>query len=184
MRDLQTAVIRFYNEIRTCQLTEAGGSSTMGLLIGAGILSICVVAAWMMLRRPLRQIVEDVHVDHARALFHQHREWLEARFISSLSQVEPADWQRWEAAHWHDEVIWARDRQTRHLLALVCVHFDAGPFDEWQGRRHATAVFEFRKGQWCVDGRCLDKTRPDEAVGRNQPFEPVVVPQPNPRRVG
>ena len=78
----------------------------------------------MIIRRPLRQIVEDVHVDHARELFHQQREWLEARFISVLSHADPGEGQRWESAHWHDEVLWARDRQTRHLLALVCVHFE------------------------------------------------------------
>jgi hypothetical protein len=156
----------------------------MGLLIGAGILSVCVGLAWMVLRRPLRQIVEDVHIDHARALFHQRREWLEARFISALRRVEPAEQERWEAAQWHDEVLWARDRQTHNLLALVCVHFEAGPFDDWQGRRHATAVFEFRNNQWCVDGKCLDEMRPDEVVGRNQPFEAIVITHPHPRRVG
>ncbi|HLN05741.1 MAG TPA: hypothetical protein VK217_05655, partial [Acidimicrobiales bacterium] len=120
----------------------------------------------------------------ARALFHHQREWLEARFISAISRIDPVEYQRWEAAQWHDEVLWARDRQTRHLLALVCVHFDPGPCDEWQGRRHATALFEFRKGQWRVDGKSLDEMRPDEVVGRNQPFEAVVVTHPNPRRVG
>jgi hypothetical protein len=136
------------------------------------------------LRRPLRQIVEDVHVDHARALFHQRREWLEARFISALGRVEPAEQERWDAAHWHDEVLWARDRQTRNLLALVCVHFDAGPFDDWNGRRHATALFEFRNGEWSADGKNLDETRPDEVVGRNQPFEAIDVTHPHPGRVG
>lgn len=156
----------------------------MGLLIGFGILSVCVFAAWMVLRRPFRQIVEDVHVDHARTLFHQQREWLEARFISALTKVDPTEGQRWDSAQWHDEVIWARDRQTRGLLALVCVHFDAGSFDELPGRRHATALFEFRKGQWCAEGKRLDETRPDEAIGRGQRFEEVVVTQPHPRRVG
>jgi hypothetical protein len=156
----------------------------MGLLIGSGILIACAVVAWIVLRGPCRQIIEDVHVDHARALFHQQREWLEARFISALGAIDPGEGQRWEAAQWHDEVLWARDRQTRHLLALVCVHFDPGPFDELMGRRHATALFEFRKGHWCVEGKNLDEMRPDEAVGRNQRFEEVVVSQPHPRRVG
>jgi hypothetical protein len=156
----------------------------MGLLIGSGILSLCVLVGWMVLRRPLRQIVEDVHVDHARALFHQRREWLEARFISALANVDPSEGQRWEGAQWHDEVIWARDRQSRYLLALVCIHFDPEPFDEFTGRRHATALFEFRKGQWHAEGKSLDETRPDEAVGRDQRFEEIVVTQPHPRRVG
>jgi hypothetical protein len=156
----------------------------MGPLIGFGILSVCIFVAWMVLRRPFRQIVEDVHVDHARTVFHQQREWLEARFISALTKIDSAEGQRWEAAQWHDEVIWARDRQTRCLLALVCVHFEPGPYEEFVGRRHATALFEFRQGQWCAEGKSLDETRPDEAIGRGQRFEAVVVTQPHPRRVG
>jgi len=167
-----------------CQFREVAKEVTMRLLIGAGILSGCMFVAWMVLRRPLRQIIEDVHVDHARALFHQRREWLEARFISALSRADPVEGQKWDAAHWHDEVLWARDRQSRHLLALVCVHFEPGPFDLSQEKRHATALFEFRKGQWFVDGKRLDEMRPDQAVGRNLRFEAVVVTQPNPRRVG
>jgi hypothetical protein len=156
----------------------------MGLLIWAGILLACIFIAWMVLRRPLRQIVDDVNVDHARELFHRQREWLEARFISALSHTDPTEGQRWETAHWHDEVLWARDRQTRHLLALVCVHFEPGPFDLLSNPRHATALFEFRKGHWWVEGKRLDEMRPDEAVGRNQPYEAVAVTPPNPRRVG
>jgi hypothetical protein len=156
----------------------------MGLLIGAGILFTCGFAAWAILRRPILQMFEDVHVDHARVLFHQRREWLEARFVSALAQTDPADGQRWENAQWHDEVLWARDRRTRRLLALVCVQFEPGPFDPIQTRRHATALFEYRKRRWHAEGRRLDETRPDQAVGRNQRFEAVVVTQPHPRRVG
>jgi hypothetical protein len=184
IRHLRTATIRFYNENLACQFKEVAKDETMRLLIGAGILLGCMLVAWMVLRRPLRQIIEDVHIDHARALFHQQREWLEARFISALSLADPVEGQKWESAHWHDEVLWARDRQSRHLLALVCVHFEPGPFDLSQEKRHATALFEFRKGQWFVDGKRLDEMRPDQAVGRNQRFEAVVVTQPNPRRVG
>jgi len=147
----------------------------MGLLIGAGILSVGVFVTSMILRRPLRQIVEDMHVDHARALFHQQREWLEARFMSILHKADPDEGQRWESAHWHDEVLWARDRQTRHLLALVCVHFEAGRFELSSTRRHATVLFEFRKGHWFAEGKRLDEIRPDEAIGRNRRFEAVVV---------
>jgi hypothetical protein len=156
----------------------------MGLLIGAGILAVCVSLVCMILHRPVRQMFEDVHVDRARTLFHQQREWLEARFISALNRADPAEGQRWESAQWHDEVLWARDRQTRHLLAMVCVHFEAGAFDLLPIQKHATALFEFRQGHWCADGKRLDEVRPDEAVGRNQRFEAVVFTQPNPRRVG
>ena len=156
----------------------------MGWLIWAGILPVCALVTWIIVRRPLRQIVEDVHVDHARELFHQQREWLEARFISALSHADPAEGSRWESAHWHDEVLWARDRQTRHLLAMVCVHFEPESFDLLHLTHHATAIFEFHKGHWQVDGKWLDEMRPDEAVGRNQRYEAVAVSPPHPRRVG
>jgi hypothetical protein len=129
----------------------------------------------MLLRRPVRQFAEEIHVDHARELFRQQREWLEARFVGSLSRINPAEAQRWDDAHWHDAVLWARDRQTRRLLALIEVHFDPDPFelDPEGERHHATALFEFRKGQWVAEGKRLDEVRPDEALQTNRRFEPV-----------
>ena len=87
----------------------------------------------------------------------------------------PAEGTRWEEAQWHDEVLWARDRQTRHFLALVGIHFDStNPF-EHPSARLATAVFEYRKGRWIAEGKRLDEIRPDEAVGRDRRYEPVAV---------
>jgi hypothetical protein len=164
---------------------EVGGGSTMALLIGAGILSVGIIVTSMVLRRPLRQMVEEMNVDHARASFRKKREWLEARFISVLNRANPIEGQRWESAHWHDEVLWARDRQTRDLLALVCVHFEPEPFELPSTTTYVTVLFEFRKGHWCAEGKRLDEMRPDEAIGRNRRYEAVVVTQPrHPRRVG
>jgi hypothetical protein len=184
VRHLPTETIRFYNVIVACQSREVGGGSTMGLLIGAGILSVCSLVTWLVLRRPVRQIVEDVRVDHARVLFHQQREWLEARFITALGQADSAEGRRWETAYWHDEVLWARDRKTRRLLALVCVHFEPHPFHLSLVQRHATALFEFCKGRWRAEGKRLDEMRPAEAVARDQRFEAVFETSPHPPRVG
>jgi hypothetical protein len=155
----------------------------MALLIGGGILSVCFLITWLIVRQPVRKIVDDVRVESARALFHQRREWLEARFITALSQSEPVEAERWEDAQWQDEVLWARDRQTHHVLALVCVEFEVEPFDLSPMARHATVIFEFRAGHWCADGKRMDEVRPFEAVGRNPRLEAIVVPQPHPRRV-
>jgi hypothetical protein len=156
----------------------------MGLLIGAGILFVVLIITSLVLRRPLRRIVEEMHMDRARAVFRQQREWLEARFVSATNRADPVEGHRWESAQWHDEVVWARDRQSRNLLALVCVHFEPEPFDLSATLRHATVVFEFRKGRWRADGKRIDEVRPDEAIGRNQRFEAVVVSHPHSRRVG
>ncbi len=150
----------------------------MGVFIWAVVLPTCLVILWLIVRRPARQFAEELHVDRARELFHQQREWLEARFLGALAKTVPAEERlRWEDAHWHDAVLWARDRQTRRLLALVGVHFNPIPFedDADPNPRHATALFEFDKGRWHAEGKRLDEVRPDEAVLSTQRFEPVVL---------
>jgi len=153
----------------------------MGWIISVGVILICLVAAWLVFRGPVRQLTEDVHAERARELFRRRREWIEAEFLSALGKLDPTERLRWEDAQWHDEILWARDRQTRRLLALIGVHFGTRLFGEWPDpdSRHSTALFEFRKGRWFADGKRLDEIRPDEAVRRNQRFEPVIM---HPRR--
>jgi hypothetical protein len=140
-----------------------------------------ILAACLILYRPVRHFTEEVHAERARELFRQHREWLEADFLCALGRSSPTERVRWEEAHWHDEILWARDRQTRKLLALIGVHFDTYLFDDLPdpGTHHATALFEFRGGRWYAEGKRLDEIRPDEVVRRNRRFEPVLM---HPRR--
>jgi hypothetical protein len=147
----------------------------MGWIIWGVVLPTCLVAAWLIVRRPLRQVVEDLHVDQARLQFRQQREWLEARFLKAMGRLDPIERLRWEDANWHDEVVWARDNQTRRLLALVEIHFDPDPDDEGPDTitRHATALFEYRRGRWTADGKRLDATRPVDAMVRHGRFEPI-----------
>ena len=154
----------------------------MGYVIWVGILPASLYLAWLIMRRPVRNFAEEMHVDRARDQFRKQREWLEARFLTALAKVDPVEQVRWEDAHWHDEVLWARDRQTRVFMAMIGVHFDSHAFDEFGELhpRHATALFEYRKGIWIAEGKRLDEIQPDEAVLHHQRFEPVVT---HPRRV-
>ena len=147
----------------------------------AGVLVVALGALWLVVRGPVRHFKEEFHAERARELFRQRREWLEADFLGALGRTSPTERVRWEEAHWHDEVLWARDRQTRKLLALIGVHFDSTLFDDLPdvNTHHATALFEFRGGRWHAEGKRLDEVRPDEVVRRNQRFEPVVM---HPRR--
>jgi hypothetical protein len=144
-------------------------------LIWGGLLPSCAFAGWCIARRPFRQLVDGIRFDQARVLFRQQREWLEARFLKSLSKTDPIEAARWDDAHWRDEIRWARDRQTHRLLALIGVEFDADPFDD-SAIRHATALFEYRKGHWIADGKRVDALRPDEALLRHRRYEPVTPP--------
>ena len=153
----------------------------MGWIIWGLVLPSCLVSSWLIIRKPLRQVVEELGFDQGRSRFRLEREWLEARFLSALTKLDPIERLRWEGARWDDRVHWARDHQTRRLLALVEVHFDPDPF-ETPGdpvADHATALFEYRKGRWSADGKRLDATRPHEAFLRHARFEPVAMP---PRR--
>ncbi|WP_435008121.1 hypothetical protein P12x_005396 [Tundrisphaera lichenicola] len=148
----------------------------MGWIIWGVVLPACLVASWLIVRKPLRQVVEELQVDQARLSFRQQREWLEARFLKAMGQVDPIERLRWEDAHWHDEVLWARDKQTQRLLALVEIHFETEAFDE-SSTRHATALFEYRKGRWIAEGKSLDATRPVDALVRHGRYQAVVLPQ-------
>ncbi len=149
----------------------------MQWVIWAGLLPGCLAAAAVIVRRPARQVWEEMHADRARLLFRRRREWLEARFVSVLLRIDPAEGRRWEDAEWRDDVVWARDRQTRAFLALAGVHFGPLTRDDRPYARHATALFEYRKGVWHAEGKRLDEIRPDEAFLRLQRFERVVLPQ-------
>jgi hypothetical protein len=155
----------------------------MGGLIWGGVVLACLIAAWLIFRGPLRQFTEGISAERARELFRKHREWLEADFLSAMGKTSPTERVRWENAQWHDEIFWARDRQTRRLLALIGVHFSstATLFDDMPDSDaiYATALFEFRNGRWHAEGKRLEEIRPDEVVRRHRRFEPVIV---HPRR--
>jgi hypothetical protein len=145
-----------------------------GWLIGLLLLPGVAVAGWFLAARPLRDFLDTLRFDKARLQFRQQREWLEARFLSALARTDPLEAARWDDAHWHNDVRWARDRQTRRLLALIGVEFDANPFEDTV--RHATALFEYRKGHWIADGKRVDALRPDEALRRHGRYDPVTPP--------
>jgi hypothetical protein len=147
----------------------------MSPILWAALVPVCLLAAWLVIRRPLHDALQDLNVDRARDQFRLHREGLEARFLSALGRIDPLEKLRWDDAHWRDEVVWARDRRSRLLLALVGVTFDPEPYGDYPEPppRHATALFEYRKGRWHAEGKRLDEIRPDEAFIRNQRFEPL-----------
>jgi len=147
----------------------------MGWIIWGIVLPSCLIAAWLIVRKPLRQVIEELSFDQGRLLFRQQREWLEARFLTALGKVDSVERLRWESARWNDQVHWARDNQTRRLIALVEIQFEPDPFADSE-TDHATALFEYRKGRWFADGKRLDATSPIEAFRRHARFEPVTPP--------
>ena len=148
------------------------------ILVALTLLPICLATAWAILRRPFREICEELVLERARERFRGRRERLEARFVTVLGKMRPIEADRWADADWQDEVVWARDRRSRNVLALVGVHFAPALFAD-DAPRYSTALFEFRDGEWITEGLFLEELRPEEAVLLNLHLEPVVL---TPRR--
>ena len=91
----------------------------MRWVIGVGLLPICFAAMVAVLRRSVGGMMRLARFDRARDQFRLRREWLEARFLDGLAQLDPSERLRWEEANWHNEVTWARDRQTGRFGPLL-----------------------------------------------------------------
>lgn len=152
-------------------------------LLAALLLPASLTLAWLILRRPFREICEEIRFEKARERFRMSRERLEAKFVAKAAALEPESAERWHEAQWQDGVVWARDRKSRVLLALIGVHFDIDPFSG-EPARYATALFEFRRDGWMTEGRGLDEVRPDEVFLMHHRLEPIVFVQHRPTRAG
>ncbi len=149
----------------------------MARYLWAAVLPICVTAAWLVVLRPLRRLIEEHGLDRGLADFRLRREWLEARFEADQSRLGPAEAARWAGARWRDDVTWARERWSRRLVALVGVDFQDDPA---VGPPQLTAVFEYRRRVWRTCGTRPAAAQPDEAVARSRRYVQV---EPPPRRV-
>jgi hypothetical protein len=143
-------------------------------LVAGMLLPASLTMAYLILRRPIREICEEIGFEKARQRFRQQRERLEARFLSVLGRFDPEEQERWEEADWRPDVVWARDRKTRTLTALVAVRFDPPPFTDLPPPL-ATALFEYVDGHWTTDGQWFDDMNPDEAIVSQRRLEPVIV---------
>lgn len=147
----------------------------MRLWILATLVPVCGAAVWLCVRTFLLRLAESQVAFHAREQFRRRREHLEADFLRALELRAPMESLRWEDARWEDDVVWARDRRSRRLIALVSVSFEA---EHDQPEQHATAVFTYRSGRWHAEGEVLDAF--DAAVAARHRFELLTLELPAP----
>jgi hypothetical protein len=108
----------------------------------------------------------------ARALFQQERERLQAQFFKNCATSGKPRGLRWKECQWSETAVWAREKATGKLLALigVTISFEAVEGGEMEGveavgnLRNASAVFYFEDGQWHTGGRAIFNLNPDEAI--------------------
>lgn len=139
-------------------------------ILAAGVLVL--VCAW----KPLQQRWRRRDAELARKSFRLQRELLEAKFFTLASSLGKPRGLRCLDCQWHDEVIFARDRQTGLITAFVGVglRFEAiegGDMEDVaavSSMRDASALFHYQLGTWGTGGRALFNMGPQLAIDRLQ----------------
>jgi hypothetical protein len=148
----------------------------MGFLLLNAAITLCVgglaIAAAVVAMRPLRAARQAEKLARAQRDFHRQREPLEARFIERAAASGKPRGLRWVDVEFDDDVLYARDRRTRRLKALVAIEvsFEAvegGGMEEVEAVsrvRAATAEFIHDGDRWATQGRVYFNLAPSAAV--------------------
>lgn len=137
--------------------------------VGLAGLSALVMA---IVLRPIRLAREAERLARSQRDFHRQREQLEAKFIDKAAASGKPRGLRWTDVHFDDAIIYARDRRSGLLKALVAVEvsFEAvagGGMEEVEAVsnvRAATAEFLFDGGRWRTEGRVYFNLQPSATV--------------------
>lgn len=122
--------------------------------------------------RPIHAARRAEWLARARRDFHRQREPLEARFIERAGASGKPRGLRWIDVEFDDDVVYARDRRSGRLKALVAieVRFEAiegGGMEEVEAVsrvRAATAEFVHDGNRWQTDGRVYFNLAPSATV--------------------
>lgn len=136
------------------------------------VIVVLAAAGTFFLVRHLRTFGSHVQVERARESFRLQRERLEMLFLQAAGATGKPRGLVWKECQWENGVLFARDRQTRHIAALVgvTIRFEAIAGSDMEGLpavgnlRNASAVFFFQGGHWSTVGRALFNMNPDEAL--------------------
>ncbi|MFM8282573.1 MAG: hypothetical protein ACKOCW_03360 [Planctomycetaceae bacterium] len=137
--------------------------------VGLAGLSALVMA---IILRPIRLAREAERLARSQRDFHRQREQLEAKFIDKAAASGKPRGLRWTDVQFDDAIIYARDRRSGLLKALVAVEvsFEAvagGGMEEVEAVsnvRAATAEFLFDGGRWRTEGRVYFNLQPSATV--------------------
>jgi hypothetical protein len=141
-------------------------------MIGTFVASVLAGAAISIALRPLRAARQAERLARAQRDFHRQREQLEAKFIERAAASGKPRGLRWVDVDFDDDVVYARDRHTRRLKALVAIEvsfeaIEGGGMEEVEAVsniRAATAEFLHDGTRWHTDGRVYFNLGPSAAV--------------------
>ena len=138
------------------------------------IVAVVVAAVALLVwaaRRPARRRSQ---YPRQRDEFDRQREGLQRQFFEAAASSGKPRGLAWKSCQFHDGALFAVDRASGELHALVgvTIGFEAiqgGGMEEVEAvsnLRCATAVFAVRKGEWTTEGRAVFNLEPHEVLDR------------------
>lgn len=145
--------------------------SALYLIATLAVAAVAGMATALALR-PIRAARLAERLARAQRDFHRQREQLEAKFIDKAAATGKPRGLRWTDVSFDDAIVYARDRRTGMLKALVAVEvsFEAiagGGMEAVEAVanvRAATAEFLFDGGRWRTEGRVYFNLQPSATV--------------------
>lgn len=147
--------------------------------MGTALWFVCTLAvaalagvATALALRPIRLARAAERLSRAQRDFHRQREQLEAKFFDRAAASGKPRGLRWTDIHFYDDVLYARERRTGILKALVAIEvsfeaIEGGGMEEVEAVsrvRAATAEFLYDEGRWVTDGRVYFNLLPSATV--------------------
>jgi hypothetical protein len=122
--------------------------------------------------KPMRLARQAERIARAQRDFHRQREPLEAKFIEKAAARGKPRGLRWVDVTFDDDVVYARDRRSRQLKALVAIEvsFEAvegGGMEEVENvakAKAATAEFLHDGTRWITEGKVYFNLAPSATV--------------------
>jgi hypothetical protein len=141
--------------------------SSLLAALGGVVLLLLLLGLWLWRRR-------QTGMAQALARFPAERPALERAFFAAAAASGKPRGLTWVDLEWEPGVLFARERTTGSLAALigVTVRFEAIPGGDMEGLpavgnlRNASAVFFFHDSRWHTTGKILFNLNPDEVVDR------------------
>ena len=138
------------------------------------VLAFALIPPGYLLLGRMLEARRKAYIETARATFRRNRERLEAKFFDLAASSGKPRGLNWTSCDFGNDVTLARDFATGNLSAFVAVSIsfeaiEGGGMEDVEAVgnvRAATAVFEYRNGQWSSRGRAIMNLEPEEAVER------------------
>ncbi|MCG8451343.1 MAG: hypothetical protein MI725_17395 [Pirellulales bacterium] len=140
------------------------------------VIALAVVFVAQLLWRRWRMAQQRARRQWAMLEFADLREPLQREFLAAAAATGKPRGLRWKQCDLHDNQLFAVDRATGLLYALVgaTIGFEAVPgggMEEVEAvgdLRSATAVFVYHQGRWTTEGRVVFNLEPEQALASYQ----------------